>query len=107
ADAPAGGGRLLPEGRTPSAGAFAEAIGAPLTAGRGESLAQSLGHGPIRRRVMGAIVRPPAGMFDGAACSCGLTDPGSGELVYEAAWGAGAAEVVGLRVAPGVGMAGA
>ena len=47
----------------------------PLTAGRGESLAQSLGHGPIRRRVMEAIVRTAAGMFDAAACSIALTDP--------------------------------
>ena len=100
----AGGLELLPEERITSASAFAEAIGAPLTAGRGESLAQSLGHGPIRRRVMEAIVRTAAGMFDAAACSIALTDPGSGELVYEAAWGAGASEVVGLRLAPGVGM---
>ena len=56
---------------------------------------------------MEAIVRTAAGMFDAAACSIALTDPMSGELVYEAAWGAGAAEVVGLRLAPGVGMAGA
>jgi signal transduction protein with GAF and PtsI domain len=95
-----------PRSASPAA-AFAEAIGAPLTAGRGESLAQSLGHGPIRRRVMEAIVRTAAGMFDAAACSIALTDPSSGELVYEAAWGAGATEVVGLRLAPGVGMAGA
>ena len=96
-----------PRSASASAAAFAEAIGAPLTAGRGESLAQSLGHGPIRRRVMEAIVRTAAGMFDAAACSIALTDPVGGELVYEAAWGAGAAEVVGLRLAPGVGMAGA
>jgi len=102
----AGGLQLLPEERIASAAAFAEAIGAPLTAGRGESLAQSLGHGPIRRRVMEAIVRTAAGMFDAAACSIALTDPASGELVYEAAWGAGGAEVVGLRLPPGAGLAG-
>jgi hypothetical protein len=103
----AGGLELLPEERIASAAAFAEAIGAPLTADRGESLAQSLGRAPIRRRVMEAIVRTAAGMFDAAACSIALTDPSNGDLVYEAAWGAGAAEVVGLRLAPGVGMAGA
>jgi Protein kinase domain/GAF domain len=103
----AGGLELLPEERISSAAAFAEAIGAPLTADRGESLAQSLGRAPIRRRVMEAIVRTAAGMFDAAACSIALTDPTNGDLVYEAAWGAGAAEVVGLRLAPGVGMAGA
>ncbi|HEV8325108.1 MAG TPA: protein kinase, partial [Myxococcota bacterium] len=56
----AGGLQLLPEERISSAAAFAEAIGAPLTAGRGESLAQSLGRAPIRRRVMEAIVRTAA-----------------------------------------------
>jgi hypothetical protein len=103
----AGGLELLPEDRISSASAFADAIGAPLTIGLGESLAQSLGRAPIRRRVMEAIVRTAAGMFDAAACSIALTDPGSAELVYEAAWGAGAAEVVGLRLPQGVGMAGA
>ena len=103
----AGGLELLPEERIASASAFAEAIGAPLTVGRGESLAQSLGRAPIRRRVMEAIVRTAAGMFDAAACSIALTDPTNGDLVYEAAWGAGASEVVGLRLPPGVGMAGA
>jgi hypothetical protein len=103
----AGGLELLPEERIASASAFAEAIGAPLTVGRGASLAQSLGRAPLRRRVMEAIVRTAAGMFDAAACSIALTDPANGELVYEAAWGAGASEVVGLRLPPGVGMAGA
>ena len=56
---------------------------------------------------MEAIVRTAAGMFDAAACSIALTDPKSGELVYEAAWGAGASEVVGMRLPAGVGIAGA
>jgi hypothetical protein len=101
-----GGLEMLPEQRIPSAAAFAEAIGVPLSTDRGQSLAQSLGHGTARRRVMEAIVRTAAGMFEAAACSIALTDPSSGELVYEAAWGAGAAEVVGMRLAPGVGLAG-
>jgi tRNA A-37 threonylcarbamoyl transferase component Bud32 len=101
-----GGLEMLPEQRIPSAAAFAEAIGVPLTADRGQSLAQSMGRGTTRRRVMEAIVRTAAGMFEAAACSVALTDPSSGELVYEAAWGAGAAEVVGMRLPPGVGLAG-
>jgi len=101
-----GGLEMLPEQRIPSAAAFAEAIGVPLTADRGQSLAQSLGRGTTRRRVMEAIVRTAAGMFEAAACSIALTDPASGELIYEAAWGAGAAEVVGMRLPPGVGLAG-
>ena len=52
-------------------------------------------------------MRTAAGMFEAAACSIALTDPKSGELVYEAAWGAGASEVVGMRLPPGVGIAGA
>ena len=56
---------------------------------------------------MEAIVRTAAGMFEAAACSIALTDPSNGELVYEAAWGAGASEVVGMRLPPGVGIAGA
>jgi hypothetical protein len=101
-----GGLEMLPEQRIPSAAAFAEAIGVPLTADRGQSLAQSLGRGTTRRRVMEAIVRTAAGMFEAAACSIALTDPASSELIYEAAWGAGAAEVVGMRLPPGVGLAG-
>jgi signal transduction protein with GAF and PtsI domain len=103
----AGGLEMLPEQRIASAAAFAEAIGVPLTADRGESLAQSLGRGTARRRVMEAIVRTAAGMFEAAACSVALSDPQSQELVYEAAWGAGASEVVGMRLPPGVGLAGA
>ena len=56
---------------------------------------------------MEAIVRTAAGMFEAAACSIALTNPSNGELVYEAAWGAGASEVVGMRLPPGVGIAGA
>jgi hypothetical protein len=102
-----GGLEMLPEQRISSAAAFAEAVGVPLTAERGHSLAQSLGRNTTRRRVMEAIVRTAAGMFDAAACSIALTDPANGELVYEAAWGAGASEVVGMRLPPGVGIAGA
>jgi putative methionine-R-sulfoxide reductase with GAF domain len=103
----AGGLEMLPERRISSAAAFAEAIGVPLTADRGQSLAQSLGRPSARRRVMEAIVRTAAGMFEAAACSIALTDPQNQELVYEAAWGAGASEVVGMRLPPGVGIAGA
>ncbi|HWK25214.1 MAG TPA: protein kinase [Solirubrobacter sp.] len=102
-----GGLEMLPEQRIASAAAFAEAVGVPLTGDRGHSLAQSLGRPTTRRRVMEAIVRTAAGMFEAAACSIALTDPSNGELVYEAAWGAGASEVVGMRLPAGVGLAGA
>jgi Protein kinase domain/GAF domain len=106
-DALAGGLEMLPEMRISSAVAFAEAIGVPLADTGGESLAQSLGRAPVHRRVIEAIVRTAAGMFEAAAASIALVDTAGGELVYEAAWGAGAAEVVGLRLPPGAGLAGA
>jgi putative methionine-R-sulfoxide reductase with GAF domain len=106
-EALAGGLEMLPEMRIPSALAFAEAIGVPITDRGGMSLAQSLGRAPVHRRVIEAIVRTAAGMFEAAAASIALTDTGSGELVYEAAWGAGAHEVVGMRLPPGAGIAGA
>jgi hypothetical protein len=102
-----GGLEMLPEQRIPSAAAFAEAIGTPITAERGASLAASLGRIPQRSRVMEAIVRTAAGVFDAAAASIALVDPISHELVYEAAWGAGAGEVVGMRLKQGAGLAGA
>ena len=106
-EALAGGLEMLPEMRISSATAFAEAIGVPLTDRGGQSLAQSLGRAPVHRRVIEAIVRTAAGMFEAAAASIALTDTVSGELVYEAAWGAGASEVVGLRLPPGAGLSGA
>ncbi len=102
-----GGLEMLPEMRIPSATAFAEAIGVPISDRGGESLAQSLGRAPVHRRVIEAIVRTAAGMFEAAAASIALTEPASGDLIYEAAWGAGAAEVVGLRLPPGAGLSGA
>ena len=106
-DALAGGLEMLPEMRISSAIAFAEAIGVPISERGGLSLAQSLGRAPVHRRVIEAIVRTAAGMFEAAAASIALTDPATGELVYEAAWGAGASEVVGMRLPPGAGIAGA
>jgi eukaryotic-like serine/threonine-protein kinase len=106
AEALTGGLEMLPEMRIPSALAFAEAVGVPISERGGESLAQSLGRAPVHRRVIEAIVRTAAGMFEAAACSIALVEPSSGDLVYEAAWGAGAAEVVGLRLPPGAGLSG-
>lgn len=103
----AAGLQLMPEERVASAAAFAEALGAPIEEVLGESLAASASDRvPARRRVMEAIVKTAAGVFEAAAASIALTDPDTGELVYEAAWGAGAAEVVGLRLPPGAGLAG-
>ena len=51
-------------------------------------------------------MRAAAGVFEAAAASIALTDRATGELVFQAAWGAGANEIVGVRLPPGVGIAG-
>jgi signal transduction protein with GAF and PtsI domain len=55
---------------------------------------------------MEAVVRTAAGVFDAAAASISLVEERTGELVYRSAWGAGAHEIVGVRLAPGQGIAG-
>ena len=57
--------------------------------------------------MLAAAARAVAGILEATAVSLAFVDPASGELVYEAAWGAGAEHVVGMRLAPGVGVAGA
>ena len=51
-------------------------------------------------------MRTAAGVFEAAASSIALTDATTGELVYQSAWGAGAREIVGVRLPPGTGIAG-
>jgi hypothetical protein len=98
---------LAPERRTASAEAFARAIGAPLHEQEGRSLALSVeGPSPVPR-MLEAIVRAAAGMFDAAAASIALVKRTTAELVFQAAWGAGAAEITGVRLARGAGIAGA
>jgi len=98
---------LLPERRIASAAAFASALGVPLAASRGESLALSAVDRPdIAPNLLEAIVKTAAGVFEAAACSIALVDPVTDELVYQASWGAGAKEIVGVRLPPGKGLAG-
>ena len=58
-----------------------------------------------RARVLSAIVKTAAGVFDAAATSVALRRSDGG-LDYQAAWGAGADEVVGMRLDAGQGIAG-
>ncbi len=51
-------------------------------------------------------MRTAAGVFAASASSIALTDETTGELVYQSAWGAGAREIVGVRLPPGQGLAG-
>lgn len=95
-----------PEHRFASAAALAAALGAPVALAEGRTLAASL-PGTEGADVLESIVRTAAGVFDAAAASIALVDHTTGELVYHAAWGALAEETVGIRLAPGQGLAGA
>jgi hypothetical protein len=98
---------LLPERRTSSCVAFANALGLPLAEQRGESLVETaLDRSDVEAQLLSAIVKASAGVFEAAACSIALVDPVTNELVYQASWGAGAKEIVGVRLPPGKGLAG-
>ena len=91
---------LHPERRIASAQAFARALGSPLGPSAGASLALSV-EGPQAdgRTLIESFVRTAAGVFEAAAASLAVVDEATGELVYRAAWGAGAEEVVGRPAA--------
>src|SRR3954451_320904 len=98
---------LLPERRTSSCASFAHALGTPLAQQRGESLVETaVDRSDLDVGVLSAIVKASAGVFEAAACSIALVDPVTNELVYQASWGAGAKEIVGVRLPPGKGLAG-
>ena len=97
---------ILPERRVASVSAFAAALGSPLIESQGASLALSLKQSDAPRSLIEAVVRTAAGVFEAAAASIALIDRTTRELVYQAAWGAGAKEIVGVRLAPGTGIAG-
>jgi GAF domain-containing protein len=98
---------LDPARRVPSAAAFARSIGASIADGRGAPLALSAAEVSRPRSLLEELVKATAGVFDAAAASIALADEAAGGLRYEAAWGAGAERVVGLRLPPGEGIAGA
>jgi serine/threonine protein kinase len=97
---------MIPERRVASIAAFAKALGAPLATSKGESLALSVEAPAAPRDLMEGIVKTAAGVFESAAASIALTDVTTGELVYQSAWGAGAREIVGVRLPPGMGIGG-
>ncbi len=105
-DALRSGMEFMPERRIASIDAFAKAIGRPLREREGASFVRSVIEPEGRPSLMGAVVRTAAGVFDAAAASIALVDPETDELVFKAAWGAGADEIVGVRLAPGTGLAG-
>jgi hypothetical protein len=97
---------MIPERRVASVSAFAKALGAPLRTETGVSLAVSIDDPDASRGLMEAVVHTAAGVFGAAAASIALVDETTGELVYQSAWGAGAREIVGVRLPPGAGIAG-
>jgi putative methionine-R-sulfoxide reductase with GAF domain len=96
---------MLPERRVASVAAFARALGSQLHS-TGESLALSVEAPAAPRTLMEGIVKTAAGVFEAAASSIALTDRTTGELVFQSAWGAGAREIVGVRLPPGTGISG-
>jgi hypothetical protein len=94
-----------PERRLPSMEAFADGLGGRLPTERGRDIGVSAAVGEATARVLSAIVKTAAGVFDAAATSVALRGSDGG-LVYQAAWGAGADEVVGMRLDAGHGIAG-
>ena len=97
---------MIPERRVASVAAFARALGISLADGSGESFALSVENPDAPRSLMEAIVKAAAGVFEAAAASICLVDLTTQELVYQSAWGAGAREIVGVRLPPGTGIAG-
>ena len=97
---------IIPERRVSSVAGFAQALGGRLGTSEGASLARSINKtaGPLN--LIEAVTRAAAGVFEAAAASIALTDRTTGELVYHAAWGSGAREIVGVRLPRGVGIAG-
>jgi len=97
---------IRPERRLASVDALAAGLGTPLGPGEGRSLAISAERPTAPSELLERIVRTTAGVFEAAAVSIALVDRATSELVYQAAWGAGADEVVGMRLARGQGLSG-
>src|SRR4051795_6064811 len=93
------------ERRLPSMQAFADGLGGRLPTERGRDIGVAAAVGEATVRVLSAVVKTAAGVFDAAATSVALRRADGG-LDYQAAWGAGADEVVGMRLEGGHGNAG-
>jgi hypothetical protein len=97
---------MIPEERPHSAAAFAELAGAAVERVTGASLVHAVDRPDEATRLLSALVRTAAGVFGAAASSVALVDSSSSELVFQAAWGIGAEEIVGVRLPLGIGLAG-
>lgn len=99
------GMEFLPERRIGSVETFARALGKLVDRRQGSSLAHTTPDTDAPS-LMSEIVRAAAGTFDAAAASIALLDEHTSELVFQAAWGAGAREIVGVRLPHGHGISG-
>ncbi|HEY7935353.1 MAG TPA: protein kinase [Solirubrobacteraceae bacterium] len=106
AEAVQAGLEMIPERRVASIAAFARALGGDKQVTVGGSLTLSVDGPSAQRGLIEGIVRTAAGVFGASASSIALIDANTGELVYQSAWGAGAREIVGVRLPPGQGLAG-
>jgi len=106
AEAVQAGLEMIPERRVASVAAFARALGDHKEKTVGGSLTLSVEGPAAHRALIEGIVRTAAGVFGASASSIALSDANTGELVYQSAWGAGAREIVGVRLPPGQGLAG-
>ena len=97
---------FMPEQRTPSAVALVADLKRRIVRDLGSDLALSVPDDRRPASLLEAVVRTAAGVFDAAAASIALLDEATGEAVFHAAWGAGAREIVGVRLARGQGIAG-
>ena len=97
---------VRPERRLASVEALAAGLGTPLGPSGGRSLAISVERPAAPSELLEGIVKTTAGVFEAAAASIALVEGATSELVYQAAWGAGADEVVGVRLEPGQGLSG-
>jgi serine/threonine protein kinase len=89
-----------PNQRPPGVRAFAELLGVEPAPLEGRPLAAGVA-------VLEEIVRAAAGVFEAAAASIALAEPDGSAVVFQASWGAGADEILGVRRARGEGLAGA
>ena len=105
-DALRAGMEFMPERRIASIAAFAEAIGRPVRERQGSSFIRSISGSQGRSSLIGSVVRAAAGVFDAAAASIAVVDANTQELVFKAAWGVGADDIVGVRLPAGTGLAG-
>lgn len=96
-----------PARRTADVATFLQHLGHPLdgTAGRPLTLVIETERGATEP--LAALTRTSAAVLDAAAVSIAIADRGDGGLVYRAAWGAGAEDVLGMRRPHGTGLAGA